>query len=331
MRQQHVAVLAAFALVGSVVAMEAQQRPSASPRSAAGAASAIPRTADGRPDMQGYWSNATYTPLERPAEFKDREYFSVQEAADYARRAHERFLTQPDDDAHYDNSIWMVEKIQKGVTSLRTSIITEPANGRMPPVNAEGRKRAEARAAARKLVGLYDSAQTRGLSERCIYWAHEGPPILPTGYNSNVQLMQAPNEFVIVHEMMPTARIAPLDGRPHIGQGVRTLRGDSRGRWDGDTMVVETTNLTDRTAFRGSSEHLKVTERFTMLDRDTIRYQFTVEDPQTWDTPWKGEYPMLRVAEERYEYACHEGNYGMPNILRGQREEERALRPDRQR
>jgi hypothetical protein len=322
MCQQHVAILVAIGLVGSVLAIDAQQRPAASPASAARATAAIPRTADGKPDMQGNWSNATYTPLERPAEFKDREHFSVEEAADYAKRAHERFLSQPDDDAHYDNSIWMVEKVQKGVTSLRTSLITEPANGRMPAVNAEGRKRAEARAAARKQVGLYDSAQTRGLSERCIYWAHEGPPILPTGYNSNVQLMQSPGEFVVIHEMMPTARIAPLDNRPQVGEGVRSLRGVSRGRWEGDTMVVETTNLTDRTAFRGSSEYLKVTERFTMVDKDTIRYQFTVEDPHTWDTPWKGEYPMLRVAEERYEYACHEGNYGMPNILRGQRQEE---------
>jgi hypothetical protein len=324
MRQQHVAILAVFGVIGSILALEAQQPRPAAAASSSTLAGKIPRTADGKPDMQGYWSNATYTPLERPAEFKDRELFSVEEAAAYAKRAHERFLSQPDDDAHYDNSIWMVEKLPKGVTSLRTSIITEPANGRMPPMNAEGRKRGEARAAARKQVGLFDSAQTRGLSERCIYWAHEGPPILPTGYNSNVQLMQSPGEFVIIHEMMPTARIAPLDNRPQVSQGVRSLRGVSRGRWEGDTMVVETTNFTDRTAFRGSSEHLKVTERLTMVDADTLRYQFTVEDPHTWDTPWKGEYPMLRLDERRYEYACHEGNYGLPNILRGQRQEEAA-------
>ena len=326
MNQRSAAILAiAIGLVVSVLAIDAQQRQAASPGSSTVTFSP-PRTADGKPDLQGYWSNATYTPFERPAEFKDREYFTVEEAADYAKRAHERFLSQPDDDAHYDNSIWMVEKLPKGVSSLRTSVIVEPANGRMPPVNAEGRKRAEERAAARKLVGLFDSAQARGLSERCIYWAHEGPPILPTGYNSNLEIVQAPGEFVIIPEMMPSARIVPLDGRPHVGSNVRTLRGDSRGHWEGDTMVVETTNFTDRTAFRGSSADLKVTERFTLVDKDTIRYQFTIDDKRTWDTPWKGEYPMVRLPDRRYEYACHEGNYGMPNILRGQRQEEEAQR-----
>jgi hypothetical protein len=277
-----------------------------------------PRTADGKPDMQGYWTNATYTPVERPAEFKDREYFSVAEAAEYAKRAQDRFLSQPDDDPHYDNSIWMVEKGLKGVSSLRTSIVTEP-DGKIPPVNAEGRKRAEERAAARKKVDIMASAQNRGISERCIYWNHEGPPLMPTGYNSNLQIYQSPGEFVVIPEMMPAARVVPLDGRAHASAAIRTLHGDSRGRWDGDTMVIETTNFTDRTAFRGSSEHLKVTERFTYVDANTIRYQFTVEDPHTWDRPWSGEYPITRIKEPIYEYACHEGNYGMPNILRAQR------------
>ena len=277
-----------------------------------------PRTADGKPDMQGYWTNATYTPVERPAEFKDREYFSVTEAAEYAKRAQDRFLSQPDDDPHYDNSIWMVEKGLKGVSSLRTSIVTEP-DGKIPPVNAEGRKRAEERAAARKKVDIMASAQNRGISERCIYWNHEGPPLMPTGYNSNLQIYQSPGEFVVIPEMMPAARVVPLDGRPHASAAIRTLHGDSRGRWDGDTMVIETTNFTDRTAFRGSSEHLKVTERFTYVDAGTIRYQFTIEDPHTWDRPWSGEYPITRIKEPIYEYACHEGNYGMPNILRAQR------------
>jgi hypothetical protein len=277
-----------------------------------------PRTADGRPDMQGYWTNATYTPVERPAEFKDQEFFTAAQAQEYAKRAQDRFLSQPDDDPHYDNSIWMVEKGLKGVSSLRTSIVMEP-DGRIPPVNAEGRKRAEERAAARKKVDVMASAQNRGLSERCIYWGHEGPPLMPTGYNSNLQIWQAPNQFVVIPEMMPVARVVPLDGRPHVSSNIRSMRGDSRGHWDGDTMVIETTNFTDRTAFRGSSEHLKVTERFTLVDANTIRYQFTVEDPHTWDRPWKGEYPMTRLDEPIYEYACHEGNYGMPNILKSQR------------
>jgi hypothetical protein len=316
-------------LVVSAVVMQAQgSRPaSAAARNAEAGTSgwAPPRTPDGKPDLQGYWSNATYTPVERPAEFKDREFFTVAEAAAYTKRAQERFLSQPDDDAHYDNSIWMTEKAEKGVTTLRTSIIVEPADGRLPPFNAEGRARNEAPAAARKRVGLFDSAQTRGMAERCIYWAHEGPPVMPTGYNSNVEIVQSPGEFVMIPEMMPAARIVPLDGRRQPGPAIRELHGVSRGRWENDTLVVETANFTDRTAFRGSSEHLRVTERFTLIDADTIRYQFTVEDPHTWDVAWKGEYPMKRLADTRYEYACHEGNYGMPNILRAQRlEEERA-------
>jgi hypothetical protein len=189
----------------------------------------------------------------------------------------------------------------------------------MPPMNAEGRKRNQERAAARQRVGIYDSAQTRGLSERCIYWAHEGPPLLPTGYNNNLQIVQSPGEFVIIPEMMPVARVARVGGGSHVGSAIRNIRGDSRAWWDGDTMVIETTNFTDRTAFRGASEQMKVTERLTLTDANTIRYQFTIEDPHTWDRPWSGEYPMRRTNFPMYEYACHEGNYGMANILRAQR------------
>jgi hypothetical protein len=293
-------------------------------RGTAGKAAHIPRTPDGRPDFQGSWTTETYTPFERPAEFKDREFFTAAEAEAYAKRALERFLAQPDTDAHYDNSIWMTEKGPKGMSSLRTSIVTTP-DGRIPAVNEEGRKRAQERTAARRGIGQYDSAQTRGISERCIYWAHEGPPLLPNGYNNNLQIVQSPSEFVIIPEMMPVARVAPFDGRPHVGAAIRNIRGDSRARWEGDTLAIETTNFTDRTAFRGSSEHLKVTERLTLVDPDTIRYHFTIEDPHTWDTAWTGEYPMQRTNFPMYEYACHEGNYGMANILRAQRaEEERA-------
>jgi hypothetical protein len=302
-------------LAASTLASHAQDAP---PAKARAATFNPPRTPDGRPDMQGYWTNATYTPFERPAEFKDQEFFTEAQAIDYAKRAQERFLSQPDDDAHYDNSIWMTEKGAKGLTTLRTSIVDEPG-GKMPPMNAEGRARGDERTVARRKVDIMASAQNRGLSERCIYWGHEGPPLLPTGYNSNLQIWQSPGEFVVVPEMMPVARVVPLDGRAHVGTAIRSLRGDSRGRWEGDTMVVETTNFTDRTAFRGASEYLKVTERFTLVDADTIRYQFTIEDPHTWDRPWKGEYPMRRTTDAIYEYACHEGNYGMPNILKAQR------------
>jgi hypothetical protein len=306
-----------LAFIGAVVLVSAQQ-PVARPQHAA---QAIPRTADGHPDFSGSWSTATYTPFERPAEFKDRESFTAQEAADYARRQQERALGQSDADVHYDNSVWMTEKMPRGMTTLRTSIVTTP-DGKVPPMNAEGRTRAAQRTAARQKVDPWASAQSRGLSERCIYWAHEGPPLLPTGYNNNLQIAQSADSFVLIPEMMPVARIAPLDGRPHLGAAIRNMRGDQRAHWDGDTMVIESTNFTDRTAFRGSSEHLKVIERLTLVDADHIRYQFTVEDPHTWDVPWGGEYVMRRTTDPQYEYACHEGNYGLANTLRAARKAE---------
>ena len=275
---------------------------------------AIPRLADGKPDMQGYWTNQTFTPLERPAQYKGKEYFSAEEAAAFAERALEDVKDVPrgeqvksDADIHYDDGIWLLEGYKKGAM-LRTSIITDPADGRIPPLTAEGQKR----------------AQARGLSERCIYWAHEGPPILPTGYNSNLMIVQAPGVFVTETEMMPVARAVPLDGRPKLASAIRGYRGDSRGRWDGDTMVIETTNYSDKTAWRGASENMKVVERLTMTSPTTIRYQFTVEDTTTWTRPWSGEYEMHRIEGPLFEYACHEGNYQLPSILKGARRAEEA-------
>jgi len=296
---------------------------------------AIPRLADGKPDMQGYWTNQTFTPLERPAQFKDKATFTAEEAAAWAKRGIDNIVEQPrgaevkaDNEIHYDDAIWMLEGYPKGAM-LRTSIITDPPDGRIPPLSAEGQKRQQERAAARKGRGQFDDAQARGLSERCIYWAHEGPPIMPTGYNSNLRIHQAPQTFVVVPEMMPAARIVPLDGRPKLAANVRGYRGDSRGRWDGDTMVVETTNYFEKTAWRGAGEHLKVVERFTLTNPNTIRYQFTVDDPTTWSRPWSGEYEMTRIEGPLFEYACHEGNYGLPSILKGARLAEEAAKSGR--
>ena len=306
-----------------------QSRPAAAARTTA-ASAAIPRTAEGKPDMQGYWTNQTFTPLERPAQFKDKEFFTAEEAAAWAKRGIDNIVDQPafeeitrDADIHYDDAIWMLEGYPKGAL-LRTSIVTDPADGRIPPLTAEGQKRAQDRAAARKASGIgpFDSAQARSMSERCIYWAHEGPPLLPTGYNSNLQIVQAPSNFVIIPEMMPVARVVPLDPRPKLNAAIKAYRGDWRGRWEGDTMVIETTNYSENTAWRGSSTNLKVTERLTMIDRDRIRYQFTVEDPSTWTRPWSGEYEMTRIDGPLFEYACHEGNYGIVNILSGARRAE---------
>jgi hypothetical protein len=307
---------AAILLVtGDVVAQRAAATPSPSASSGP-----IPRTADGKPDMQGNWTNATYTPLERPEALKGKEFFTPEEAAAYASRRQNAVSNQPID-THYENAIWMSEKQQRGI-GLRTSIIVEPADGRIPPLNAEGRRRAAEHAAVRKDIGPLDSAQAMDLSDRCIFWLHEGPPILPTGYNSNLRIVQAPQTFVVMPEMMGVARIVPLDGKPRTGDRIKGLRGDSRGWWDGDTLVVETANFDERRDWRGTSDELKVTERYTMIDPDTIKYEFTVTDPKTWDVPWKGEVAVTRISEPIFEYACHEGNYGLANILRGQRQAE---------
>jgi hypothetical protein len=285
----------------------------------------IPRLADGKPDMQGYWTNQTFTPLERPALFKDKQFFTAEEAAAFAKKALDDVKDVPrgdevksDADIHYDDGIWLLEHYEKGAM-LRTSIVTDPADGRIPALSPEGQKRTQARAEARKGIGPFDSAQARGLSERCIYWAHEGPPILPTGYNSNLQIVQAPGTFVIQPEMMPVARVVPLDNRPPLGAALRAYRGDWRGHWEGDTMVIVTTNYSEKTAWRNSSENLKVVERLTMTGPSTIKYEFTVEDKSTWTRPWSGDYEMTRIDGPIIEYACHEGNYQLPSILKGAR------------
>ncbi len=316
--------------------VQAQTTPAGAQAPRAGRTTAqIPRLSDGKPDMQGYWTNQTFTPVERPAQFKDKAFFTAEEAAAWAKQGLDNVLDVPrreqvksDADIHYDDGIWLLEGYKKGAM-LRTSIVTDPADGRIPPLSAEGQKRAQERAAARKAIGPFDNAQARGLSERCIYWAHEGPPIFPTGYNSNLQIVQAAQTFVVMPEMMPVARVVPLDGRSMLAPAIRAYRGESRGRWEGDTMVIETANYSEKTAWRGASANLKVTERLTMISADSIRYQFTVEDPSTWTRPWSGEYEMTRIDGPLYEYACHEGNYGLPSILKGARLGEEAGRQSR--
>jgi len=314
------AVTAAAVAVLLAVQLGAQSGPKVRTHDAAGrAAYSPPRMADGHPDMQGYWTNATYTPLERPAEFASKEFLTREEAAAYAKRRDDQLRAQPRDNIHYDDAIWQSERDVKGLTSLRTSLIYDPPDGRIPPMTAEGQRRADARASERKQRGPADSAQARALSERCIMWGHEGPPMLPAGYFPNLQIVQGPNVFVVMQEIIHNARVIPYDDRRPLGSAIRQYRGESRGRWEGDTLVVESANFTEATQFRGSSAALKVTERFTMLDRDTIQYRFTVDDPTTWARPWSAEIPMIRTEDPIYEYACHEGNYGLPNILRAQR------------
>jgi hypothetical protein len=172
--------------------------------------------------------------------------------------------------------------------------------------------------------GALDSPENRSLQERCLLTPQSGPPMLPANYNSNYQILQTPDYVVIVVEMIHDVRIIPLNGKPHLPKNVQQWMGDSRGRWEGDTLVVETTNFTDKTNFRGSGENLRIIERFTRTAPDTLLYQFTVEDPTTWAKPWSGELPMKKALGQLFEFACHEGNYGIAGVLAGARAEERA-------
>jgi hypothetical protein len=286
------------------------------------------RTADGQPDLQGFWTNDTVTPLERPAEFGDKAILTPEEAAAYAKKRLDQFLAQPKDNIHYDDAIWQAESYSKE-SNRRTSLVTEPRNGKLPPLTPAAQQREAAKAAARKGVDPSDRAQTRSLAERCITWGNVGPPMIPPTYNANLQIMQTKDAVVILHEMMHDARIIPLDGSAHPAAKIEYLAGDSRGHWEGDTLVVDTTNFTDKTNFRGpplttrqdiaATETLHVVERFTRVDADTIRYQFTVDDPNTWTAPWSGEVAIRKWDGPIYEYACHEGNYGLANILRAAR------------
>jgi hypothetical protein len=294
----------------------------------------VPRTIDGQPDFQGYWTNATVTPLERPVELGTKEFFTEAEAAAYAKQRNDREINQAATDIHYDNVLWQSEHYAKGVSNRRTSLIFDPPDGRIPPLSANGLKLAALQKEAARRRESPDSVQSRSLAERCITWGNEGPPMLGSTYNANLHIMQNREAVYIGHEIGHAIRIIPVDGRAHLAPGIRQMGGDSRGRWDGDTLVVDSTNFSERTNFRGppafarqdifSDENLHVVEKLKRIDAETIVYQFTVEDPSVWTKPWSGELIMRRMEGPLYEYACHEGNYGLANILAGARAAEKA-------
>ena len=283
-----------------------------------------PRTADGKPDISGIYSNASVVPLERPKDLGSKEFFTKEEADAYEKAAmsrHEVVAPGTYGDVHYNMQQFGLEKGQSKVAeTIRTSLIVGP-EGRVPPLLPAAQARQAARQAANR-GHEFDGPENRGLSERCILWPNEGPPMLPEGYNSNLQIVQGEGYVAIMQETIHDVRIIPTDGRPHLPADVHQLMGDSRGHWEGNTLVVDTTNFTDRTAFRGSSENLHVVERFTRTDPDTVTYQFTVSDPSTWEKSWSGEVLMTKIDGPIFEYACHEGNYGMHNNLSGARAEE---------
>jgi len=285
----------------------------------------LPRTPWGDPDLQGVWSIATITPFERPSGMADKQVLSEQEAAEIehtnltANNQDRRDGAGTDADvARAYNDFWW-DRGTKVVSTRQTSLVVDPPDGRVPPLTTAGQERATARAARG-----YDSWEDRSLWERCIT---RGLPMIPGPYNNNYQIMQTPGYIVILHEMIHDARIIPLDGRPHVGQNVRQWFGDSRGRWEGSTLVVDTTNFTDKWSFRGSTQNLRLIERFTRLDGDTVKYEFTIDDPATFTKKWTASIPMSNTDETIYEYACHEGNYGMVNLLSGARVQEKGATP----
>ena len=286
-----------------------------------------PRTPDGQPDLQGFWTNATFTPLERPKDVT-KEFYTKEEAAEFEKRlaAEDAAQTEPGTiaDVHYDFTQFGLDTAQATYAStLRTSLIVDPADGKLPPLTAEGQARAAQRAEQAKRVGRWDSAQSNELDDRCMIFAGAGPPMLPQSYNSNYHIVQSSGYVMILFEMAHDFRVIPLDGRPHLPSTVTQWNGDSRGRWEGDTLVVETTNFNGKNPLRGSTEHMRLTERFTRVDADTIRYRFTVDDKSTWTRPWSAELLMRRTTGPLFEHACHEGNYGLYNTLVGARLEEK--------
>ena len=283
----------------------------------------LPRTPDGRPDLQGLWSNATTTPLERPGTLAGKPALTDEERAALQEEVNERVNAdrppRPGDPGTYNEFWW-----ERGTLTNQTSLIVDPPDGRLPPWTPETQSREDARRATRRTA---DSWEDRNLAERCIT---RGAPKLPGGYNNNFQILQTPGYIAILQEMIHEVRIIPLDGRPHLNPAIRMWLGDSRGRWEGDTLVVETTNYDDDIRFnsyyccRGSGANQRIVERFTRIDADTIDYRFTVSDPTAFTKPFTISVPMQKFAGPIYEYACHEGNISMEHILRGAREQEKA-------
>ena len=299
------------------------------------------RLPDGHPDLQGFWSNNNATPLERPKELNGRATLTDEELAKMKVKAHELFggtgdaafgdqiyntvlanvlgvksgFKSTDGETGDYSSVWTVER----VWDKRTSLITDPPDGRMPALTPEGKKRQVAAYAG--MLKAPNGPEDRGLSERCITY---GSPQLLAGYQSYYQIVQSPKAVMFMTEMIHDVRVIPIDAGPHVPSNVVGWQGDSRGHWEGDTLVIDTTNYRPRAFMSYSSENLHVTERLSRTDADTLKYEITIDDPVTWTKPWSLMIPLHHSNDPVFEYACHEGNEGMVGILAGARAEEAA-------
>ena len=287
---------------------------------------AVARTPWGDPDLQAVWDYRTLTPVERPEEFGDKAVLTDEEAAELEAEAIRNNVDRvpPPGSVGGYNRFWL-DFGTNVISGGRTSLIIDPPDGRIPPLSAEGEARIARERAERSRRGPANSPDTYSdLSPwtRCISRGWNG---IGSWYSSNYQIFQSPGYVVVYQELIHEPRIIPLDGRPHLPPAVRQWLGDSRGRWEGDTLVVETTNFDPKTNFRGSRDTLYLTERYRRLDDDTIDYRFTIDDPQTFQSPWTVVRPMTRITDRVsiFEYACHEGNYSMEGILAGARAQER--------
>jgi hypothetical protein len=283
-----------------------------------------PRTAWGEPDLQGKWSYATITPLERPGEQSGKDTLTSDEVAalnEASRTSADRRDGTPEADLERAyNATWY----DRGKSTGRTSLIIDPPDGRLPALTEQGRARQAARA-AQQAGHEFDSWENRPLTERCI--TYHGVPPLPTGYNNTYQIFQTPGYVVILDENIHDVRGVPVDGRPHLARGLRQWDGNSVGHWENNTLVVETTNYHPQATFRfpGAPETLRAVERFTRVAPDLIDYRFTIDDPATYTKPWTAALPMVGVPDYViFEYACHEGNYSIKNVLSGARSQERS-------
>jgi hypothetical protein len=332
---KRVAAGALFAL-GAVTMVGAQSVP---------AGAGAPKTPWGHPDLQGVWDFWTFTPLERPKEFEGRATLNEAEAQAFAQRMQKRALAVDNEGpgqgqvGAYGQELWTDRA--RATVLRQTSIIVDPEDGKLPGLTPEARKAMEAHKAAggrpvrMRTDGIGDdNPEDRGLSERCLVGFNVGPPFLPGGYNNNVQIVQT-KDYVMLHlEMNHDVRIVPLDSRPHLPSAIHTWFGDSRGRWEGNTLIVESRNFTPKVAAFsarlgaggaefGTGDTVTLIERFTRLDINTLQYEFTVNDPKTFTRPFTGRLPMRLSDQLMYEVACHEGNYGLANILKAGRAEER--------
>jgi hypothetical protein len=269
-----------------------------------------PKTPWGDPDLRGYFLNLSYTPLERPKELADKPFYTEQEALAAFKKAVEEDAEVDPRTVHYDWKEYGMDAWQSPIRpNLRTSLIVDPPDGRIPPLTAEGRKRQQA-------AGRGTDVTSRGLYERCVT-GNQGPPRLPGNHDAESQIQQTRDYVILIMQSNSDVRIIPLEGRPHLPSNVRSWLGDSRGHWEGNTLVIDTTNFLPDREWRGSAGNMHLVERLTITDPKTLRYEFTVNDPTTWTRPWSAEVIWPRIEPGLFEFACHEQNYGLINVVKG--------------